>query len=68
MLQIGKYRVELYEEIAFMKCKIYNVYEHGDFYDCILEVDGVFELMGNYQREPWVYKRLVSIIKASNAF
>ena len=63
MLKIGKYQIELCDEIASMNCRIFNIFEDGDFYDCILEIDGTFELVSNYHRESCVFEYLVPFVK-----
>ena len=59
----GKYRIELFEEVPAINCRIFKIYREGEFYDCILEIDGVFELVSNYHREDWVFDQLVKFIQ-----
>ncbi len=63
----GKYRIELFEEVPAINCRVYRIYQEGEFYDCILEIDGVFELVSNYHREKWVFDQLVEFIQESFA-
>jgi len=63
----GIYQIELFEEVPAINCRVYRIYQEGDFYDCILEIDGVFELVSNYHRESWVFDQLVKFIQESFA-
>ncbi len=63
----GIYQIELFEEVPAINCRVYRIYQEGEFYDCILEMDGVFELVSNYHREEWVFDQLVKFIQESFA-